>query len=364
MLTSTDLLNKSFEKASFGGYKTADVDSFMDQIQSFISSESKEKLQLKRQLDEALKKSDDLTTKEDSIKNTLLNAQLLADQIQKQAKEKSEQIIKEANEKAEAMIRSAKIKVENLIDCAQSEVDMRKNEAETLKSETYNFKLNLMKLYRSQLELINEIPAENPSPEPKSVILPNSSQNEAEVKETNEKAEIEEENKQPKASSDDKDISKEEISNDQEEETTDEKLDEQKPIETPVEADKIETKQEIEKTDEADETQQADESKVEEVEDETSEDTDEQEIVEQTKDEVAVTEVKGPEIRTVKLNLKFNQQTGEYVPLNSTKKEKESFDVEPAGIFNYNKNKGKNGDGLKFGADYNIKTDSFNHHKR
>lgn len=151
MPDSGDLLNRHFEKASFGGYKAADVDSFMNELSIKLSQSGREVTELKSRLGAAEKKIADFESQEESLKSTLLSAQRLADKIKK-----------EAEEKAEVTIQNAKIKAENLIDCAQSEIEMRLNEAERIKKEVSDFKLSVMRLYKEQLELINEIPAEKP----------------------------------------------------------------------------------------------------------------------------------------------------------------------------------------------------------
>lgn len=369
MLTANDLLNKSFEKASFGGYKTADVEAFMDDLRIFLSGQSKEKLQLKKQLDEVSKKSEEMASKEDSIKNTLLSAQELADKITKEAKEKADEIIKNAKSESDSMINSAKIKTENLIDCAESEVEMRKNEAESIKNETYEFKLRLMKLYRSQLELINEIPAEIKKEEPKPVILkdvPNDekAKEEKSAETTDDETEKTSENEEITSKQDDIEGSeKTETSEDIDDRGSDEEKNDEKSEEV-TEPVTIENSSDLQKVEKA-----PIDGKVEASTDSLSADVTNNDGIKEVQEEaktakeVAATKSSEPEIRTIKLNLKFNQQTGEYIPLNSTKGEKENNDIEPAGMFNYNKNKGKNGNGLKFGADYNIKTDSFNHNK-
>lgn len=165
MPTSDDLLNRRFEKSGFGGYKAADVDNFMAELANVLSQKNREILELKRRLLEAQNRLREYQSEEESLKTALLNAQRLADKIVNEANAKADAVIGEAEDKAQAMLRSAKLKAENLIDCAQSEIDIRKQEAQRLKQEITDFKLSVMRLYKSHLELINEIPAEYPPEE-------------------------------------------------------------------------------------------------------------------------------------------------------------------------------------------------------
>lgn len=352
MPTSGDLLNRRFEKAGFGGYKAADVDSFIADLADTLSQNGREISELKRKLEAAENKLKNYENEEESLKSALLNAQRLADKIVNEANEKADALVKDAEEKAEITLRDAKIKVENLIDCAQSEITMRKEEAQRLKREVTDFKLSVMRLYKAQLELISEIPAEN-SPAP--------------VAKQDEKIE-EDSNEQ------------------QEKETVTEP--ETKPQEI------IKTPEKAEDTKVADKTQENEVAKSpDELSEQTKSKPDSQEVSQEpqakqekpkecavaqpvktvypqsktpaeTPEESAQKEEQPPEVeraqkeaaatmRTVKLNLRYNEKTGEYEPIDTPTND----DGKTGGLFT---KKGKNGDGLKFGADYNIRTDSFN----
>jgi cell division initiation protein len=146
-----ELLNRRFEKASFGGYKAADVDGFMAELAASLRESGHEAAELKQKLAAAEKRLKDYESEQESLKSTLLNAQRLADRM-----------LKEAHQKAEEIVNEARVKSENLIDCAQSEIEMRKGEAERIKDEVSDFKFAVMRLYKAQLELIRDIPAEAP----------------------------------------------------------------------------------------------------------------------------------------------------------------------------------------------------------
>lgn len=311
MPNSAEILSRHFEKAGFGGYKAADVEAFINDIRTFIAAQNKEIADLKRKLDDANKKSAEYSNQTESLKNTLLNAQIVADKTVADAKAKAEEILTDAETKAASTLSSAKIKVENTLDCAESEVKMRQEEAETIKAETYDFKLKLMKLYRAQIELINEIPAQKPIPAEQQ---PEEEATEEPTEETT--AETEEAPKEAEAPA-------------QEAAAEEPTVVKPAPIE---DADKEESQETKETKPEEEKTEEPVEPKADKAE-----------------EEAAATQVK-----TVKLNLRYNEATGEYEPLGALHDNSD----EP-GLFNFGSKKGKNGDGLKFGADYNIRTDSF-----
>lgn len=156
-----DLLNRRFEKSGFGGYKPADVDAFMTELATVFSKTDHEIADLKRRLDAAEKKLQGYEMEEESLKTTLLNAQRLADKMVNEAQSKADDLVKKAQESAELTIRDAQIKAEKILNNADREIELRKSEAERIKNEVSEFKLNLMRLYRSHIELINNIPAQD-----------------------------------------------------------------------------------------------------------------------------------------------------------------------------------------------------------
>ena len=149
MPTPGDLLNTRFEKSGFSGYKATDVDRFMAEMAAAVSRSNHEMADLKRKLEAAQGQILSLKEEEESIKNTLLNAQRLADRI-----------VKDAQQKAEITIRDAQIKAEKLIETADMDIELRHSEAERIKHEVSDFKLKVMRMYRTHIELINSLPSE------------------------------------------------------------------------------------------------------------------------------------------------------------------------------------------------------------
>lgn len=300
MPVSGDFLNRRFEKGSFGGYKASDVDSFMAELAIQFTKTDHEIADLKRKLDTAEKKLQQYESEEDSLKNTLLNAQRLADKIVKEARDESESMIKRAQASAEITISDAQIKADKLIDNVQKEIELRKNEAELIKNEVSDFKLNVMRLYKTHLELINEIPSQDDTIEQDAAVS------------TGEQMQEEEFAVDTPAESEETDANQ--ALNDATVSETQEEAAFEKPQETQ------EAVMEEPATEQKDETAETEKSAVQ---DEQSTDT-----------EAAVSQ-------TVKLNLRYNEKTGEYEPINSD-----------SNILT--------DDGFKFGTDYDIKSDNFN----
>lgn len=146
-----ELLNRKFEKSGFSGYKAADVDQFMAELSQAVSKENREAADLRRRLEETERKLSSYRDMEESLKNAMLSAQRLADQTAKDSKTR-----------AELILRDAEIKAEKIVEKAEGEIIFRKEEAERIKREVSNFRRHMMQMYRQHLELITQLPCEDP----------------------------------------------------------------------------------------------------------------------------------------------------------------------------------------------------------
>lgn len=148
-LTLEDIANISFPKANFGGYRAEDVDAFIDDVQVSYDNALKENAELKRKLAILAQKVEEYRNEEDSIRNTLLSAQKLADASVREAKHKAEVIVADATEKAERIILGA-----------QKEADDQKGELGRLKEEVAAFRTKLLTVYKEHLQIIQKLPVE------------------------------------------------------------------------------------------------------------------------------------------------------------------------------------------------------------
>ena len=148
-LTLEDIANISFPRANFGGYRAEDVDAFIDDVQVSYDNVLKESAELKRKLAILAQKVDEYRNEEDSIRNTLLSAQKLADASVREAKHKAEVIVADATEKAERIILGA-----------QKEADSQKGELGRLKEEVAAFRTKLLTVYKEHLQIIQQLPVE------------------------------------------------------------------------------------------------------------------------------------------------------------------------------------------------------------
>lgn len=147
MIYPNDIKNKQFSK-SFSGYKMEEVDVFLDAVAQDYTKMLTDNAELIKKIEVVVAKLEEYRTNEESISNALLNAQKI-----------NEQVIREGKNKADLIIREATFKAERLIKNAKNEVDREQETLEALRKEVSNFKSRLFSIYRSHLDLIENLPS-------------------------------------------------------------------------------------------------------------------------------------------------------------------------------------------------------------
>lgn len=162
MLSMNDIINVSFRRANFTGYRTDDVDQFVDDVKGTVDSFIQKQIDQKEEYEKLKEENNQLLDKlkvladkveeyrmeEDEIKNALVSAQKLGDASIRESRHKAEIIIKDANVKAERIISGAK----------QSVIEQQK-ELERLQQTVSDFRSKLLNAYKEHLTLINALPS-------------------------------------------------------------------------------------------------------------------------------------------------------------------------------------------------------------
>lgn len=107
MLTPQNFREKTFERAIFGGYDMGSVDDFLEEAANDYAAIARENMVLKTKMKVLVEKIEEYRATEDSMRLTLLSAQKLSSQLEKEAKEKADSIISEAKVEAERITREA-----------------------------------------------------------------------------------------------------------------------------------------------------------------------------------------------------------------------------------------------------------------
>lgn len=146
MYTPDDIRNIQFTK-SMGGYKTAEVDPFIDKCADTVEALLREKAELTKKLEVLADKLVEYRNDEDNIRTALLSAQRLGDTV-----------VREANHKAGLILEDANIKAEKITSVAKRNIQEEEAELERIKREVAAFKKKMLSMYRDHLTLIDALP--------------------------------------------------------------------------------------------------------------------------------------------------------------------------------------------------------------
>ncbi len=111
MLSIDEIKNISFRRASFGGYRPEDVDTFIDQVLVTMEQLRKEKSDLIKKMDILATRVEEYRSDEDAVRNAMLSAQRVADSTIKEAKVKSARILEESENMAKAKLYDLNVQI-------------------------------------------------------------------------------------------------------------------------------------------------------------------------------------------------------------------------------------------------------------
>ncbi len=146
MITPQDIKEKTFEKALFGGYDMAAVDSFLEEISSDLALLQKENATLKGKMKVLVDKVEEYRGNEDALRMAVVSAQRLGNIIERESKEKAEALVADATEEADRITREARV-----------EVEMEKARLDEAKRASAQFVENMELLCNRQLSFLEKV---------------------------------------------------------------------------------------------------------------------------------------------------------------------------------------------------------------
>ena len=171
MLTPQDVRSVQFEK-NLRGYRTEDVDRFLDKVEEQLQQNDAQAEQLRKQIAdltaENQKLKGELQSFEadgDMLKSALINAQRMGENVIREANQKAEEIIHRANLRGDDIIRDANELLQKASDRAD-EIENEANEKRLAEEREYDrvrlevtrFKADVLNLYRSHVESLSRLP--------------------------------------------------------------------------------------------------------------------------------------------------------------------------------------------------------------
>ena len=170
MVSAQEIRDVKFGK-TLGGYKTEEVDVFLDDCAATVEALCNENEENARKMQVLAETVVDYRNQEDSIRSALVNAQRMSETVIAEARNKADEIIAQANDDAS-----------RALDRANADIASERAELERIRAEVAAFKARLLSLYREHLTLIGVL--EDEAQEAEEVAAPSEESVEAPLEET------------------------------------------------------------------------------------------------------------------------------------------------------------------------------------
>lgn len=190
-MNAKDIITRKFEKATFNGYKTDDVDDFLREVSNEYAQLQKDKSELERKLEVLADKIREYRDDEDALKDALLLAQkqgnaivsesrASADKLRKEtnetvtkqladAKEKSEKMVKDAddyakrmtkdsNERADKLVKDARAKAEEIKTAMNRQQEIQEQILQQTRREVTEYRSRIMARLKEHMKFLEALP--------------------------------------------------------------------------------------------------------------------------------------------------------------------------------------------------------------
>ncbi|MCH5203563.1 MAG: DivIVA domain-containing protein [Oscillospiraceae bacterium] len=129
-MNAKDIIGRHFERATFNGYKTEEVDLFLTEVSEEFAKLQKENGELERKLEVLADKIREYRDDEEALKDALLIAQKQGNAIVAESKASAEKLTKETNENIAKKLADTKAKSEKTINEANEYSARTRKEAD------------------------------------------------------------------------------------------------------------------------------------------------------------------------------------------------------------------------------------------
>ena len=114
MITAQDIREKTFEKATFGGYDMGEVDDFLEELAADSVATQKEVGMLNAKMKVLADKIREYQSTEDAMRMALVSAQTLAKTVEAEAQQKADAILADAQSQADSILAEARAKADEI----------------------------------------------------------------------------------------------------------------------------------------------------------------------------------------------------------------------------------------------------------
>ena len=156
-MNAKEISAQRFDKSAFG-YKVDEVDAYLNEVAAVVNELTVQNTELQNKLEILATKLEEYRQDENSMKEALIGAQKLGNNILKEAKEKADEIITEAQAKGDTIIREATESSQKTLASVKKDIEKEQHTLLLTQREVSNFKSKLLALYKSHLDTITSIP--------------------------------------------------------------------------------------------------------------------------------------------------------------------------------------------------------------
>ena len=156
-MNAKEISAQRFDKSAFG-YKVDEVDAYLNEVAAVVNELTVQNTELQNKLEILATKLEEYRQDENSMKEALIGAQKLGNNILKEAREKADEIITEAQAKGDTIIREATESSQKTLASVKKDIEKEQHTLLLTQREVSNFKSKLLALYKSHLDTITSIP--------------------------------------------------------------------------------------------------------------------------------------------------------------------------------------------------------------
>lgn len=171
MVTAQDVRSVQFDK-NLRGYRTEDVDNFLDKVTAQLEQHEEQAEALKKQIAELQSENQRIRQELESyeadgnmLKSALINAQRMGENVIREANQKSDEILHRANLRADDIVRDANdllqkanARADEIVNEALDQKAAEEREFERIRLEVTRFKADVLNLYRNHVESLSRLP--------------------------------------------------------------------------------------------------------------------------------------------------------------------------------------------------------------
>ncbi len=144
LISPIDIQQQQFKGKMFGGLDSDDVDAFLQVVSTEMEGLIRENADLKEQIRKAAAELDETRQRENSLRETMLAAQKITEEMKANAKREATLLISEAE-----------IKADRLLADAESRLLQLGNQIQDLRREKSQFENSFRSILENHLKLLN-----------------------------------------------------------------------------------------------------------------------------------------------------------------------------------------------------------------